>query len=155
VAILATARTVCPNRAPPGLWDIQNTVRETWCFLPTRWVRMCHVLFSGLYSHGLAHRMWANGCIPRRQPEAEREWENKMWYILNLSESLNLGLSLIIRTLFVFVFLPQVFLKVFQTSYKLAFLAWSPGFHCKSLIIGYGCKLKKPFPLKTTKHHPL
>jgi hypothetical protein len=29
-----------PEGAPPGLWDIQNTGRETWCLLPTRWVRV-------------------------------------------------------------------------------------------------------------------
>jgi len=79
-----------PEGAPPGLWDIQNTVRETWCLLSTHWVRMCHVLFSDLYSHALAHRMCANGCIPRRQQEAV-ENEKTRCDTSSISEPLNLG----------------------------------------------------------------
>jgi len=37
------------------------------------------------------------------------------------------SLSLIIRAIFAFVFLLQVFLKVFKTSYKLAFIGQLPG----------------------------
>ncbi len=57
------------------------------------------------------------------------------------------SLSLIIRALFVFVFLMYVFLEVFQASYKLAFFGLMPGVSLESSIIGYDYKLKNKVAL--------